>query len=42
MLRLITFFKVSQVPKQLIGILKVSNTSKNLGKNMVEEKEGVD
>ena len=37
----ITFLRVSLVPKQWTGILKVSNTCTNLCNNMVEEKAGV-
>ena len=40
MIRQITFFRVSWVPKQWTGIFKVSNTCTNLCNNMVEEKAG--
>ena len=42
MLRRITFFRVSRVPKQGTGIFKVINTWTNLCNNKVEEKAGVE
>ena len=41
MLRQITFFKVSWIPKQCTGIFKVSNAWTDLWNNMIEEKAGL-
>ena len=41
-IRQITLFRVSPVPKQRTGIVKVSNTCMNLCNNMVEEKARVE